>query len=117
MMAPTIADDGRCAVALGSGGSNRLRTAILQVLVNILDFSMPLADAIDAPRVHFENGLLNIENGFDPIDTDRINPVVNDLKMWQSRNLFFGGVHGVRRDGDTITAKGDPRRGGHSVTI
>ena len=35
-------------MALGSGGSNRIRTAILQVLVNLLDFSMSVDDAVEA---------------------------------------------------------------------
>ncbi|NIR61859.1 MAG: Gamma-glutamyltranspeptidase, partial [Gammaproteobacteria bacterium] len=66
MMAPTLLEwpEGE-TVALGSGGSNRLRTAILQVLVNLIDFELPVEEAVHAPRVHYENGLLSVEGGFD----------------------------------------------------
>ncbi|MEZ4580751.1 MAG: gamma-glutamyltransferase [Caldilineaceae bacterium] len=58
MMTPVIvAQDGQPVLAVGSGGSNRIRSAILQVLSNVLDFGLPLDDAVNAPRVHFESGL------------------------------------------------------------
>ncbi|NIQ53769.1 MAG: Gamma-glutamyltranspeptidase, partial [Gemmatimonadetes bacterium] len=61
MMAPSALEwpNGDRA-ALGSGGSNRLRTAILQVLLNIIDFRLPVEEAVQAPRVHYENGLLSV---------------------------------------------------------
>src|SRR5262249_20066293 len=57
MMAPTIIlqPDG-AVIALGTGGSNRIRTAILQVAVNLLDHGMSLEDAVQAPRLHVEKG-------------------------------------------------------------
>ncbi|HED17893.1 MAG TPA: gamma-glutamyltransferase, partial [Gammaproteobacteria bacterium] len=66
MMAPSLLrlNDGH-AVAFGSGGSNRIRSAILQVLLRLVDEQLPLAEAIERPRIHYEKGLLNIENGFD----------------------------------------------------
>ena len=65
MMAPTLAaapDGGLFAV--GSGGSNRIRSAILQVLVNLLDYRMPPTQAVCAPRLHMEGDFLDIEPGF-----------------------------------------------------
>lgn len=117
MMAPTIIEDERLAVALGSGGSNRLRTAILQVIVNLLDFGMSLDKAIDAPRIHFENGLLNVEAVAEPVKMPHLNATVTELKTWKSLNLFFGGVHGVALNADSMSGKGDPRRGGYAMTI
>jgi gamma-glutamyltranspeptidase/glutathione hydrolase len=62
MMAPSVLrfPDGRLA-ALGSGGSNRLRTAILQVLSNLIDFAMPVQAAVKSPRLHHERGLARAE--------------------------------------------------------
>lgn len=117
MMAPTIVDDGQCVMALGSGGSNRLRTAILQVLINLIHFGMALEDAIDAPRVHLENGLLNMEHGLAPVNHQQFHPAVKNIKTWRSRNLYFGGVHAVMRRKDHLSGKGDPRRGGYSSTV
>ena len=57
MMAPTIiAETNGSVTALGTGGSNRIRTAILQVAVNLLDRGMRLEDAVEAPRLHVEKG-------------------------------------------------------------
>ena len=115
MMAPTLAFDGdKTMMALGSGGSNRIRTAILQVLVNLLDFSMSVDDAVEAPRLHYEGGLLNMENGFAAGDVARLIGQYPEHKRWDERNLFFGGVHVARYDhvGHVFTGAGDPRRGG-----
>ncbi len=57
MMSPALVlKDGQPVLAVGSGGSNRLRTAILQVISNIIDFDLPVEAAVEAPRLHFEDG-------------------------------------------------------------
>ena len=50
---------------LGSAGSNRIRSAILQVIVNAIDHGMDAQAAVDAPRLHFEDGLVYAEPGID----------------------------------------------------
>jgi len=115
MMAPLIATEADGAVAaLGSGGSNRIRTAILQVVLNLLMFRAPLAEAVTRPRIHFENGHLDVEPGFDDDAVDALAAAHADLKRWDALNMFFGGVHAVRRQprGHDFDAAGDPRRGG-----
>ncbi len=119
MMTPGIASakDGSL-LALGSGGSNRIRTAILQVLLNRCLAGMRLQDAIDAPRLHIERGHLDFEDFFAASDRERLIPGFPDHRAWPDRNLYFGGVHAVER-----TAKGgfeaarDPRRGGASRIV
>lgn len=116
MMAPTVADfaDGR-RVALGSGGSNRIRSAILQVLLNLQRFGMPLEDAVAAPRLHFERGQLDVETGWPAPVADALATAYPDARSWPDRSFFFGGVHAVLRGADGIAGAGDPRRGGVSV--
>jgi len=120
MMAPSIVIDstGRLT-ALGSGGSNRIRTAILQVLINLLDFNMDLGMAVENPRVHFERELLNIEPGFPGDGLAALQSSYPDHKLWDDINLFFGGVHAVRADlaGGEFDGAGDPRRGGASLGL
>ena len=66
MMAPTIVlDDGSPELVLGSAGSNRIRSAIVQVIVNAIDRGMDAQAAVDAPRLHFEDGLVYAEPGID----------------------------------------------------
>lgn len=115
MMAPTMVLEGdRPSMVLGSGGSNRIRTAILQVISNILDFQMSLDQAVHAPRIHWENGTMNLEPGLDTLIIDRSQfPFDENLTQWEAQNMFFGGVHGVSRDvSGQLTGVGDRRRGG-----
>ncbi len=113
MMAPTLLTDNEGkVVALGSGGSNRIRTALLQTILNLLDFGMDLGHSIHAPRVHFENNLLNIEAGY---RSEVVNGLVEhypNYKLWDEVNLFFGGVNGVMCRDQQFFAAGDVRRGG-----
>ena len=119
MMSPTVAyrADGSIA-ALGSGGSNRIRTAILQVLLNLIDFDLSIAEAVEAPRLHFENGIANLEGGFDEAAGAALQDRAREVVTWPPGNLFFGGVHAVLRDAERrLEAAGDPRRGGAAAII
>ena len=112
MMAPTIAENRNQIVAIGSGGSNRLRTAILQTLCNLIDFQMDSSDAVAAPRIHIERGLVSIEPGFDASAVEALKNAWPAHHLWRERNLFFGGTHTVAFDGQHFDGAGDPRRGG-----
>ncbi|MGB5763221.1 MAG: gamma-glutamyltransferase, partial [Sedimenticolaceae bacterium] len=114
MMTPTLVmdKDGGLTV-LGSGGSNRIRTAILQVLLNRLVFAMPLEEAVNAPRLHVEDDKASIEAGYDEGAVDVLAPTFPTVDRWQQSNMFFGGVHAVHRDGrGGFDGAGDTRRGG-----
>ncbi|MEW8029287.1 MAG: gamma-glutamyltransferase [Candidatus Thiodiazotropha sp.] len=119
MMAPTLilTDDGR-AIVMGSGGSNRIRSAILQVIVNQLDFGMPLEEAISFPRIHYENELLSMEPGIDESIATALKNEFPRQQHWQNKNLFFGGTHCVALDkkGNHMGV-GDERRGGISLSV
>jgi gamma-glutamyltranspeptidase / glutathione hydrolase len=54
-MTPTIVlKNGRPFLVLGSPGGSRIITAVLQVISNVIDFRMSLADAVTAPRIHHQ---------------------------------------------------------------
>ncbi|MDP9408138.1 MAG: gamma-glutamyltransferase, partial [Actinomycetota bacterium] len=97
MMAPTVvitADGG--VVGLGSGGSERIRSALACVLHDLVAGGMPLADAVLAPRMHWDRERLQVEPGLDEEALRRLEdrwPV----NTWPARDLYFGGVHAVRR--------------------
>ncbi len=115
MMSPTvILHDGALEAGLGSGGSNRIRSAILQAVVGLLDRGLGVQAAVDAPRVHFEAGIVHAEPGIDDRALRRLERRGLEVARWPDRNVFFGGVHAVGRDpanGD-LEGGGDPRRGG-----
>ncbi len=116
MMAPTalLWPDGR-RVATGSGGSNRIRSALLQVLVNLVDYRLPLAAAVEAPRIHFERDLLNAEGGLPAATGALLRERFPNHHFWDGPNMFFGGAHSAERSvSGEFTGVGDPRRGGAS---
>ena len=117
MMAPTVLTTGNTQYALGSGGSNRIRSAILQVISNLVDFQMDMEQAVASPRIHVEHGELNMEKGFSELVTQELQKEVDSLVRWQGLNLFFGGVHSVELSDKTIRAFGDTRRGGIGLIV
>lgn len=120
MMSPTIVlEDGEPVVVLGSAGSNRIRSAVLQVIVNVIDHRMPVEDAVRAPRVHFENGTVQAEPGVDESALTDLEHAGTPVVRWDRLNLFFGGCQAVGRDPrtDELEAAGDPRRGGAALVV
>lgn len=118
MMAPTIVlKDNKPEIVLGSGGSNRIRTAILQVISNVVDFKMPVEAAVSSPRIHWERNVFGVEPGFDEqAIRNAVLPSDNQLVLWKQKNMFFGGVHTVRETAGLIKGAGDPRREGAVTT-
>jgi len=111
MMAPTamLGATGELELVLGSAGSNRIRSAILQAIVGVVDHGLPIAEAVEAPRVHFEAGTVYAEPG---VPVERLSG--HEVVRFREANLFFGGVQAVARDPATgaLRGAGDPRRGG-----
>ena len=87
MMSPTLVHwpDGRL-LALGSGGSNRIRNAVLQVLVNHLRLGLPLAEAVAALRIHMERDVLHIEDGHDDAIVEHLGQAFPDHQIWPDQN-------------------------------
>ena len=118
MMAPTLIELGETRRwALGSGGSNRIRSAILQVISNLLDFRVGTIDAVRRPRAHFERNHLSLEGGFSRDTVASLEQRVPEMSTWPGLNLFFGGVHVVEQHDHVLSAVGDPRRGGVGVVV
>jgi gamma-glutamyltranspeptidase/glutathione hydrolase len=117
MMAPTVVlNDGEVELVLGSAGSNRIRSALLQTIVGAVDHGLDARAAVEAPRLHVESGHLYVEPG---VPVEELDPTRYELVRFRSRNVFFGGVQAVRRDPATgdVTGAGDPRRGGVAIEL
>jgi gamma-glutamyltranspeptidase/glutathione hydrolase len=127
MMAPSVVlRDGQVELVLGSAGSNRIRSALLQTIVGVVDHGLGARVAVQAPRVHFEDGTLYAEPGIDlqaladPGAAPGLGPgsamvVPEQLVEFHDLNLFFGGVQAVLSRDGVIEGAGDPRRGGVAV--
>lgn len=115
MMAPTaVLRDGTAELVLGSAGSNRIRSALLQVIVNVVDRGMAPQAAVDAPRLHHERGALHAEPG---VDVAALAAAGYPVTAFRAPNLFFGGCQAVGHDPGTGAVAGgaDARRGGAVV--
>jgi gamma-glutamyltranspeptidase/glutathione hydrolase len=120
MMAPTLVlRDGEIELAVGSAGSNRLRSAILQVIRYVVDYGMDAAEAVRMGRMHFEAGTVHVEPGFRGAAIDELERRGYRVVRWKGLNLFFGGAQAALRDPATgeLAGAGDPRRGGAAVVV
>jgi len=118
MMCPTLVLKGREPVlALGSAGSNRIRSAILQVLLNRLVFSMHPQEAVNKPRLHLEGEKVYIEPGFGEEILKTLEGIFGkeNVVPFKRKNMFFGGVQAVCPP--LGEGGGDPRRGGIVLTF
>jgi gamma-glutamyltranspeptidase/glutathione hydrolase len=116
MMAPTaVLRDETPELVLGSAGSNRIRSAILQTILRVIDEGLEAGEAVQAPRLHFEDGVVYAEPG---IETHALEQAGRAIARFRERNLFFGGVQAVERDRSGVFwGGGDPRRGGASIVV
>jgi gamma-glutamyltranspeptidase/glutathione hydrolase len=109
MMAPTLALDGDGpTLATGAAGGTRLRSALLQVIVGVLDEGLDPERAVDRPRLHPAGGVVHLEPGFDPGVAAALEAAGLEVRNWTTRHHYFGGVSAITRSGGV----GDPRRNG-----
>ncbi|MGP0048628.1 MAG: gamma-glutamyltransferase family protein [Solirubrobacteraceae bacterium] len=116
MMAPTIVlRGGEPALAVGSAGSSRIRSAIVQTIIRSIDDGLQAQDAVDAPRLHLEDGIVYTEPGIDAV---ALLGAGRTLGPFRARNLYFGGAQAAARDAQgRFSGGGDPRRGGAAVVV
>ncbi|MGH2912242.1 MAG: gamma-glutamyltransferase family protein [Solirubrobacteraceae bacterium] len=125
MMAPSIVTrHDEVELVLGSAGSNRIRSALLQTIVGVVDHGLRVQEAVNAPRAHFEGGIVYHEPGIEPalepsspaaVGRGESTGPVREVVRFHGLNLFFGGVQAVQRRGGELIGAGDPRRGGVAV--
>jgi gamma-glutamyltranspeptidase/glutathione hydrolase len=118
MMAPSLVlRGGEPVVALGSAGSNRLRSAILQTVVSLIDGGLGIAEAVRRPRVHPEGDGVDVEGGVPEAAMAALEADGHRLRRWGEMNLFFGGVGVAGREAGALNGAGDPRRGGAAAGV
>ncbi len=117
MMAPSVIQESSGTVtALGTGGSNRIRTVVPQVISALLDDRLAPHEAVHRARIHLEDGVLSAETYLLRGREDALTQVMNlatTVESFDAPSLFFGGVHLVRQNAaGGLEGVGDVRRGG-----
>ncbi len=113
-MAPTILRDrkGRWG-ALGASGSARIRSAILQTIVQIIDSGMTLEQAVKHPRIHTEGDTIYIEaHGRTPPEAAALEQFGDEVVYTYEAGFFFGGVQAVSQTEGGFNAGADTERRG-----
>jgi gamma-glutamyltranspeptidase / glutathione hydrolase len=114
MMSPTAAlDDEGLVLAAGAAGGTRLRPALAQVLSGILDERLGPQEAVDRPRLHSTGKIVHLEPGFDESAVAALVEQGYDVRLWEARHHYFGGVSVTARTG----AAADPRRSGAALAL
>ncbi|MDH3588882.1 MAG: gamma-glutamyltransferase [Gammaproteobacteria bacterium] len=117
-MAPAIAHSKQGSVlAIGSPGADRITTALMMTLLNLMRLDLTLEDAIEHPRLHVEiidgEPRIAAEPGID------VGTCAFPVRHFDARSMFFGGVGATLLDIDgQLHAAADSRRtGGARVTV
>ena len=114
MMAPSLALDAEgLALAIGSAGGTRLRTALVGVAAGILDEGLEPTAAVQRPRFHRAGEVVNAEPGVDEQALAELEAAGLHVRRWSAQHHYFGGVSLIARAG----AAGDPRRSGHAAAL
>ena len=115
------ADGGRQVALLGSGGSSRIRSVIVQGSLYLANGLLPLGGneqlVVDAPRIHYDDQKLRVETFSRPqeaIEAARqlCDQWGDELVLFDDHNLFFGGLHLTSMGQLGLKGAGDPRRSG-----
>lgn len=114
MMSPSLLlKKGHVQLVIGSGGSKRIRTAVSQVLSQVINYGRPLQQAVDAPRLYLDGDILQMEPGFEDQAVAAVRKIL-PVNLWSQKDVYFGGVHAVVPG---VEGAGDPRRGGAVVYV
>ncbi|WP_433300544.1 gamma-glutamyltransferase [Actinoplanes sp. CA-030573] len=108
-----IDPDGRLAVAAGSAGASRIRTALIDTLLGVLVDGVDMETAIARPRFHVVDDTVHVEPGY---PRDELAALANAgwrINQWSGLNHYFGGANAVGQAG----AAGDPRRAGVGLLL
>lgn len=110
MMCPTmILKNKKLDLILGAAGSNRIRSAILNVALAYFK-GKSIQEAINLPRAHLDKGVFYAEKGF----MKELLKLEFEMKLFDEPNLFFGGVQAAN---SKLQGGADLRRGGFVLKV
>ena len=93
---------------VGASGGARTTGAVLQTILNVLDFRMPLTEAVAAPRLHVPTGGAQVVE-LEPAVSDEAAAGLEGKGHTVLRARRLGEVQAIRVEGKRITGASDPR--------
>lgn len=117
-MCPSIVFDGegRPAASLGAPGGTWITLAVLQVLLNLLDWGMGMQEAVSAPRFVATSDAIDISNRI-PRAVERAVAGMGYEIRRSHLGYAFGGVHGIAMFGGRLEGGADPQRDGYAGAV
>src|SRR5262249_41069816 len=115
-MTPTIlVKDGKPVLVVGAPGGSRIITAVMQVILNIIDFGMNAQDAVDAPRFHHQwmPDKLYLEGGISPDTVAILKSMGHDIDY--SRGQVVARVEAIFKNNGWLEGGSDGRGAGKAA--
>jgi gamma-glutamyltranspeptidase/glutathione hydrolase len=117
VLAPTIIrnPEGKVVLVVGTPGAGRIPSTVVQTIVNVIDFGMPLEDAIAAPKFTSRVGypVLHMEGGFPEETIAALEALGHRVdKNHGVLDYFFGGINAIIVEDGLMTGVGSFRRAG-----
>ena len=118
-MSPTILEDekGDLFMVTGGQGGSHIITEVWLVISNVIDFGMPVAEAIAAPRFHHQHLPDEVDFDDDSISADTAKELEGEgYKLVLGKdNRMFGAANAIVRTKDGWEGAADPRGGGAAI--
>lgn len=108
-----VSRDGQPILMTGSPGGSKIISANMQMVLNVLEFGMNIADAAVAPRIHhqWKPDVMEIESGISPDTVTRLIDLGHSINFSQ-RSAGMGSLQTVMREDGMFFGFSDPRRPG-----
>ena len=122
-MSPTIVlREGRPMMALGSAGGPRIVTSTLQAVLNVVEFGMPVNEAVAAARIHLLGNRIQLESAIPKASVTGLRKMGRRVEIWRRKDkwdtgLYFGGVHAAYFAERKVSGGADPRRDGLAAIL
>lgn len=116
-MSPAIVlDGGRPVATLGAPGGAWITVAVMQVLLNLLDWGMTMQEAVSAPRFSATSDVIDIANRI-PRATQKALEAEGYTVRRSYQSYAFAGVHGITRWDGVCEGGADPQRDGYAAGV
>ena len=114
-----VLEDGRPRYILGTPGGTRITSTLVRLIVGLVDWGLPLEEAVNAPRFDSEGSTLCFESRFPASWVSAMEDRGHPMELKGAFDLYFGGVHAVAvvegAGPASYLGVADPRRPGQAA--